>query len=519
MSTLQSPSLPELHPVRCAGADTDACHTDVQITVGIVHLEDIALAVPVEYLIEVIDRPHTLSRLLTASPHVAGGLDLRGDLVPVIDLRFALKLPPRATSSQRIVIIRHRGYLFGIVIDALGGVIKLGAERCQVVEVVQPDAPPLIRQVFSIEDGSRVISMLCLEGVIHQLDVPLTKQRDHSAEHLARKVVHEWNPYVLFQASGCRLAMDAGVVDTVISVEGLSPTVNRCNSCLGVIRTEARDIAVLDLLQVLGMGQSDRAQDRQVLVLKAGANRVGVLISEVTQITRLDDKTCRPIPAMSFARPHLFDGAMPSVEHGDFLRIDAQALLDDVELSSMASIHGRPRKDDVPLSDDGQRSHNRHDAYMTFQIGTEFACALKDVRELIPVPHGWMPMHRAGDPRRAVFTHRGEGLLVVDMAVLLGGEPQLLNAESRLLVVSGERATIALLVEQVFAIEQASWEHRPIVQDQWKNADELTAAVHACGLLTLGSVEQRSVPALDLKRIVLALERVYSPEHTLEHAA
>jgi purine-binding chemotaxis protein CheW len=516
-------------PLRCAGPGSE-CLGDV-LHLGLIQIGPIDLAVPTQYLREAIDFPKQLSRLLSTSPYVAGAVDVRGDLIPVVDLRPALGLAATDDPMRRIIIISHRGYLFGVVVDALGGVISVQTTQCNPVEVLSPKDKPLIREVFSIDEGRRVISVLCLEGTMHLCDVPLTVKGQAESTLPQRQTRQHWSPYVLFECGNTRLAIDAHMVDTVINLDGLGHGMNRSDTCLGVVQTESRRTAVLDTLKLLHLGTSAESSDQQVLVLKVDGNAVGLIIRKVTRIARLNDALTRQVPGMAFEMPQLFEGIIPLEGEGDFLKISASQLATLTEVSSMASIHGRPLQEAAeatqmpalkanlghkgqqghPLADEGTRAKRRGEVYLTYHVGKEMATPLRQIREILHLPQAMTPINVPGDARVGLFTHREQVIPVLDLCHLLGLGTTPQHLENRLLLIDTSRGVLALLVEQVFAIEHADWEHAPIGIDQLSRMDELQAALHTCSLLTLRSLDRasRGVPAIDLQRVARAIEAKY----------
>src|SRR5580700_9916931 len=67
-----------------------------------------------------------LTRVPLAAPEIAGVLNLRGRIVTAIDLRCRLGIAPTAEAHKRMAIgIEHRGESYGLLIDAIGEVMKL----------------------------------------------------------------------------------------------------------------------------------------------------------------------------------------------------------------------------------------------------------------------------------------------------------------------------------------------------------------------------------------------------------
>ncbi len=70
--------------------------------------------------------PDRLTRVPLAGAEIAGVLNLRGRIVTAIDMRRRLGLPPVAEERVRMAIgIEHKGESYGLLIDAIGEVLKL----------------------------------------------------------------------------------------------------------------------------------------------------------------------------------------------------------------------------------------------------------------------------------------------------------------------------------------------------------------------------------------------------------
>ena len=88
-------------------------------------------ALPLLSVKEVISVPQT--RELPNSPdYFTGVIDLRGLVVPIIDLRKKLKIVPIEDQSESAVIIVYIGNIFvGILVDAISQVITIDTEKLE----------------------------------------------------------------------------------------------------------------------------------------------------------------------------------------------------------------------------------------------------------------------------------------------------------------------------------------------------------------------------------------------------
>jgi purine-binding chemotaxis protein CheW len=73
--------------------------------------------------------PRKVTRVPLAGYEIAGVLNLRGRIVTVIDLRRQLGLPiPEDDAGAMAIGIEYRGESYGLLIDAVGDVVKLSVQ-------------------------------------------------------------------------------------------------------------------------------------------------------------------------------------------------------------------------------------------------------------------------------------------------------------------------------------------------------------------------------------------------------
>jgi purine-binding chemotaxis protein CheW len=104
-----------------AAADTEAVTEYVTVL-----LDGQLFGLPIARVQDVFT-PELLTRVPLSGPEIAGILNLRGRIVTAVDLRCRLGLPPREQSQRPMAVgIEWRGESYGLLVDAVGEVIKLG---------------------------------------------------------------------------------------------------------------------------------------------------------------------------------------------------------------------------------------------------------------------------------------------------------------------------------------------------------------------------------------------------------
>jgi len=123
-----------------------------EIQVACFRLKDDLYAVDIMRIKEII-RPQKLTPLPQAPSFIDGIINLRGAVIPVVDLRKRFGMPARElTMSTRLLIVRLSGQTLGLVVDDVTEVVTIP------VSDIKP--PP------AVSDGLIVNHLLgvCLSG-------------------------------------------------------------------------------------------------------------------------------------------------------------------------------------------------------------------------------------------------------------------------------------------------------------------------------------------------------------------
>jgi len=111
-----------------------AAAASVPAPVGTLHLITFRLdaeefGLPVETVREVI-RVGDITRVPQAPPHIRGVTNLRGRILPVVEIRTRVGLAPLVPrSTARIIVTDVRGRVLGLLVDSVAQVQKLPADR------------------------------------------------------------------------------------------------------------------------------------------------------------------------------------------------------------------------------------------------------------------------------------------------------------------------------------------------------------------------------------------------------
>ncbi len=129
-----------------------------------------------------INRMQEITEIPHAPESVVGVINLRGRVIPVIDLRKRFGLPEAVhTKDTRIVVVHLEGNLIGVIVDAVSQVLRIPAD------IVEPPSPVLagvdskyLRGIAKLDD--KLVILLDLDFVLSR------REQEAISEVLAEEV-------------------------------------------------------------------------------------------------------------------------------------------------------------------------------------------------------------------------------------------------------------------------------------------------------------------------------------------
>lgn len=125
--------------------------------------------IPITQVHEIIQRPE-MTRLPQMPDFVEGIINLRGKIVPVIDLRRRFNMPDSEDKANaRIVVTQMSSQLVGMVVDSVQGVSNLQEEAIEPLpESIQAIEREYLDGIGKMQDG--IIILINLEKVLTETE-------------------------------------------------------------------------------------------------------------------------------------------------------------------------------------------------------------------------------------------------------------------------------------------------------------------------------------------------------------
>jgi len=444
---------------------------------------------------------------------VIGVLNLRGQIIPVIDSRLRFHLEPSdITSSTRVIVIDLIGQTTGLQVDAVAEVVKLDDFSLR-------ETPPLVAGVHSeylagmVLAGSRLITLIDLDKILDSEEFgqreSLMQSTGTAGTGLAwshtveddKEEVEDDQPFVTFGLGKESFGINLERVEEIVELPPVTKIPDAPEYVLGVICIRDRVLPLLNLFKMFNVEPSPKSHDNHdehvehadnsmVILLTIGNAKLGVVVDCIQEIIRVRDRDILPSPqTLKEDESNRLEGVvMRSDRMVSILKVVEILSHDDQQkLASMSQNLG------IQEVADTETTSTEEISVIAFSIAKEvYGLELQEVREIIMV--GMVtPIPRAPSFILGVLNLRGEIIPVIDLRMRFGLEHQDVTELSRIIVTPINSIFTGLIVDSVAEvknIDKKLLEPPPKVTSIGANAYITQVARTSTGVIFLLGLQQ-----------------------------
>jgi purine-binding chemotaxis protein CheW len=163
--------------------DTTEDTTDDDMQVVIFRLGAEEFGVPIMSVQEIVRVPEALTRVPRTPAFVEGVINLRGTVLPVIDQRSRLGLPPIARNErQRIMVYLLGGKRTGFIVDAVAEVLRIPRAQIAPAPAMSPEQSLLISQVAKVDGDKRLVMLINPAHLLQGRETQAIEQFGHAQQ-------------------------------------------------------------------------------------------------------------------------------------------------------------------------------------------------------------------------------------------------------------------------------------------------------------------------------------------------
>lgn len=294
-----------------------------------------------------------LSPIEEMPPYIRGVFNLRGAVVPVLDLglRFGYERE-QASAQDRVVIITEGSHRVGIVVHELHDVTVVSDDAVEAVGKFQLPGGQTRYLHGAVMQDDGLLMLLDSAALLHEsiaLEPIATPSPDADlsiddavgqvfrarARELSREVQQQDNAarasYALIRLGGEVFGLDVGVVSEFVHLRGLTPVPCAPAHVVGNVNLRGEVLTVIDIRAMLGVSQAIPAEE--VVVLFAADMPFGLCAEAIEDVVSISTSDISPALSSGSAGSAEICPVVASLHQGFASLIDTERMITALQLS------------------------------------------------------------------------------------------------------------------------------------------------------------------------------------------
>ncbi|MBF9265114.1 chemotaxis protein CheW [Paracidovorax cattleyae] len=378
-------------------------------------LGDEEFAIDVRHVQEAVNLPGRIVSMPLAPDFVVGVFNLRGTIVPMLDMRRLLGLGTADDpAGAKVVIVQHRGVRLGLMFDDTRRVMRPRGDEQALFGYQDHSTHRVVAGVLKV--GGELVRVLDLDRLVAIENVP--RAGTATGEGVASRAKRNRTRCITFRVGDLLLGFAIHGVHEIVQARGIERSPVQDALCAGVMHIRDNVVPVVrfgDLLQTGAGTDGDDSGGQRVVVLQAGAMHVGLLVDSVEAIVAYSEDDVMHVPVLTRHRASMFAGCLDLGERGHVFLLDSQGVLDHGEIGRISGQHSSLFASRGRTARAAERHAGVRQSFLWFDSRQAFGLPMQDVREIIDCGDGLIPVPGAPGFVSGMYNLRGKLVTVVDV--------------------------------------------------------------------------------------------------------
>ncbi|GAA6145970.1 chemotaxis protein CheW [Thalassolituus maritimus] len=297
----------------------DAEEDDDEIQLVSFSVDHQEYAIHIDDVKEIVQMPESITAVPRSPHHILGLMNLRDQLLPMVDLRTMFALSSKdADEKSRVIVVASGGYFIGIVVDSVSEVLRINKDAVEALIPAMAKESELsdITDICRLNNGQRLVSILSIERFFDSGNLQ-DALNDISEEGMIEQENDDYvddeqeddNQVVVFKLDDEEFAVPITSIQEIVRIPDELIRVPKAPAFLeGVINLRGIVLPVVDLRTRLEIEAAERSERQRIVVFLIHGVRTGFIVDQVTEVLRLPDGCVEPSPKISEEHGELFSG-------------------------------------------------------------------------------------------------------------------------------------------------------------------------------------------------------------------
>lgn len=432
---------------------------DQSMRVGLLEVGGKKFGLDIRYLGEICVIREVLP-LLTGRSDVLGAIDLRGNIIPLIDPMILCDAGACEKTPALAAIVSYGGRMLALGIDRALSITDFDIDDIQTLYADGVTARIPVQSGLLSEETS--INLLEPNRIFDMPDMPSRASQGQGGHG---KELGVSRAYLTFEAGGATFGLDAVQIYGTVPRQPIEVSTITGGDCLGVISYLDRRVPIMDATRVLGLGDRLRRETPEIVIVNfPDGHLLGLAVDVIQQIRMVRSAELMDVRALMGDQVSLFSAVLTRVDDRQVFILDPKALLDRPVLRKMSTLSDKQIATVRPNVTIGSGAENRDDDVVriqqrciVFSAGMRACAKITDVVSILPVPEHLTPIQVAEPAVIGIFSFEKKAVPLVSMASCLGAAEMGDASINRVLLVGGPKQRVGFLVNSVDGIETTDY--------------------------------------------------------------
>lgn len=349
------------------------------------HLAKTEVAIDVKSVQEVVNFPEKIIPMPLSPDFLLGIFNLRGMIIPVINLKRLLKFPDDSIElSQKVAIVEIEGARIGLVFDATSEILRVSDQLISSFDYVAEDSHRIINGAIKLDEGNRILQILDTKALLTIENVPqIVEQQQRLLKQKKENHKDHRQKCISFSVNNIKLAIEISKIHEIVKVPELKASSIQSDIFLGIINLRGRTIPVVSFSRILKINYDQavgETGDERIIILKIDRELIGLVVDTVECISSYYEEDVMTVPLLSKERMTMFNGCINLAGEGETLLISFDKILSNKEILEVTEGHSKIYQN--AALEDGKKA-GRRESYISFKLDHLFGIAIKDIKEII----------------------------------------------------------------------------------------------------------------------------------------
>jgi purine-binding chemotaxis protein CheW len=426
-------------------------------------MDDEIFAVPLNDVREVV-RPPAIVAVPMSSPSLQGLANLRGSILPIVDLRRLLRMDPAAhADSTRVIVIDNHGAI-GLVVDRMDRVVSTPAREIEEVGENPTEArQDILKGAFKGPRGPIRILDTSKLTVETRRSGPLERATpigEVAAATAGAQAATSDVQLVSFSLADQEYALPIESVREIVRVpESINAIPNCPSHVLGVMNLRDSLLPLVGLRSLFGLPRAPISDRNRVVVLSyridGGERAVGLVTDSVREVLRVPPGLIDPLPGALSG-----DASLREIDRTCRLESGKRvvAILAQDRLLTNVTIPAAGGATSVSRTETQMRAEKDgevEDQYVVFRVADEdYGIPIASVQEILRIPEQFTWAPNCPEFVEGIVNLRGTVLPVIDQRRRFGLPERERDDRQRIMVFHIQGVRAGFIVDSVSEVLQ-----------------------------------------------------------------